>query len=222
MNLRRQMLISAALMGAAAALQVPGLIRDVQRPAADFPWFSLIGAALILGAALGTLLHALWPVRGERPVRDWRASLPFYLLPTLALLLGGALLIDRVQAQRGDALSLNAFVQSAREVELRATSCASGAARSCTRVQANVDGPLMAELLQSAVTDAGGRIAGGTLPLTRQGDRVTGEAKITLRAGLRQVPFTLRYDGPVIVGRAAPLPDSALPLAQATLERAHD
>ncbi|MFC6802193.1 hypothetical protein ACFQDE_11080 [Deinococcus caeni] len=37
MNPRRQMLISAALMAAAGALQLPGLLRDVQRPAADFP-----------------------------------------------------------------------------------------------------------------------------------------------------------------------------------------
>lgn len=213
------MLISAALMGAAAALQVPGLIRDVQRPTADFPWAGLIGAALLLGAALGTLLHALWPVRGERPVRDWRASLPFYLLPTLALLLGGALLIDRELTRDVNLTAWTAFNRSARDLELIEALCP---VRGNRCVQANVDGPLMAELLQSAVMDAGGRIAGGTLPLTRQGDRVMGEAKITLRAGLRQVPFTLRYDGPVIVGRAAPLPDSALPMAQATLERADD
>jgi len=209
------MLISAALLGAAGAQQLPGLLRDVQRPAADFPWFSLIGAALILGAAIGTLLHALWPVRGERPVRDWQASLPFYLLPALALLLGGGLLIDRRQVQNSEVLSLQAFDGMAlgmRPCEVGKKWC----------FESSVDGPLMAELLQSAVMDAGGRVAGGALPLTRQGDRVMGEARVTLRAGLRQVPFTLRYDGPVIVGRAAPLPDAALPLAQATLERADD
>lgn len=213
------MLISAALMAAAGALQLPGLLRDVQRPAADFPWFSLIGAALILGAAIGTLLHALWPVRGGRPVRDWRASLPFHLLPTLSLLLGGGLLIDRWQVQNSDQLTRTAFDRAVRDVELRPVPCPRAGAQ-C--VGANVDAPLLAELLQSAVTAAGGRVEVGTFSQTRQGDRIQGEARVTLRAGLRQVPFTLRYDGPVIVGRAAPLPDAALPLAQATLERADD
>ncbi len=213
------MLISAALMGAAGVLQLPGLLRDVQRPAADFPWYSLISAALILGAALGTLLHALWPVRGERPVRDWRASLPFYLLPTLALLLGGALLIDRELTRDVNLTAWTAFDRSARDLELIMVACQ---VRSDRCVQANVDGPLMADLLHEAVTAAGGRVVGGALPLTRQGDRVVGEARVTLRAGLRQVPFTLRYEGPVIVDRAAPLPDAALPFAQATLERADD
>ncbi|AKH16957.1 hypothetical protein SY84_07670 [Deinococcus soli (ex Cha et al. 2016)] len=213
------MLISAALMSAAGALQLPALLRDVQRPAADFPWPSLISVALMLGAALGTLLHALWPLRGEVPVRDWRTSLPFYLLPTLGLLLGGALLIDRELTRDVDLTAQTAFDRSARDLELIMVPCP---VRGNRCVQANVDGPLMAELLQSAVTAAGGRIKGGALPLTRQGDRVMGEARVTLRAGLRQVPFTLRYDGPVIVGRAAPLPDAALPLAQASLERADD
>ena len=213
------MLISAALMAAAGALQLPGLLRDVQRPAADFPWLSLIGAALLLGAAIGTLLHALWPVRGERPVRDWRASLPFYLLPTLALLLGGGLLIDRWQVQNSDQLTRTAFAQAVRDVELRPVPCPRAGAQ-C--VGANVDAPLLAELLQSAVMDAGGRVAGGALPLARQGDRVMGEARVTLRAGLRQVPFTLRYEGPVVVNRTSPLPDTPLPPAQATLERIHD
>lgn len=222
MNLRRQLLISAALMSAAGALQVPSLILSVQRPAADFPWSGLISAALMLGAAFGTLLHALWPTRGEVPVRDWRASLPFYLLPTLTLLLGGALLIDRWQVQRSDSLSLNAFLQSARDVQMRAQSCPSGSGGSCLQVQADVDGPLMAELLQAAVRAAGGHVEGGPLPLTRQGNRVVGETRVTLRAGLRQVPFTLRYDGPVIVNRPAPLPAGTLAPAQATLERAHD
>ena len=49
-----------------------------------------------------------------------------------------------------------------------------------------------------------------------------GSPRVTLRAGLHQVPFTLRYDGPVIVNRPAPLPDGTLAPAQATLERAHD
>ncbi|GAA5438832.1 hypothetical protein Dcae01_00325 [Deinococcus caeni] len=220
MNPRRQMLISAALMAAAGALQLPGLLRDVQRPAADFPWLSLIGAALILGAAIGTLLHALWPVRGGRPVRDWRASLPFYLLPTLALLLGGGLLIDRRQVQNSEALTQTAFADAVRDVNLLMGSCpADEQLKWC--VARAVDGPLMAELLQSAVMDAGGRVA-GALPLTRQGDRVMGEARVTLRAGLRQVPFTLRYEGPVVVNRTSPLPDTPLPPAQATLERIHD
>ncbi|ALW89977.1 hypothetical protein [Deinococcus actinosclerus] len=219
MNPRRQMLISAALLGAAGALQLPGLLRGVQRSAADFPWPGLISAALILGAALGTLLHALWPLRGERPVRDWRASLPFYLLPTLALLLGGALLIDRELTRDVNLTARTAFDRSARDLELTMMACP---VRGDRCVQANVDGPLMADLLHEAVTAAGGRVEGGVLPLTRQGDRVVGEARVTLRAGLRQVPFTLRYEGPVIVGRAAPLPDAALPLAQATLERADD
>lgn len=213
------MLISAALMAAAGALQLPGLLRDVQRPAADFPWLSLIGAALILGAAIGTLLHALWPVRGEQPVRDWRASLPFYLLPTLALLLGGGLLIDRWQVQNSDQLTRTAFARAVRDVELRPVPCPRTGAQ-C--VGANVDAPLLAELLQSAVMDAGGRVAGGALPLARQGDRVMGEARVTLRAGLRQVPFTLRYEGPVVVNRTSPLPDTPLPPAQATLERIHE
>lgn len=197
------MLISAALLGAAGALQLPGLLRGVQRSAADFPWPGLISAALILGAALGTLLHALWPLRGERPVRDWRASLPFYLLPTLALLLGGALLIDRELTRDVNLTARTAFDRSARDLELTMMACP---VRGDRCVQANVDGPLMADLLHEAVTAAGGRV----------------EARVTLRAGLRQVPFTLRYEGPVIVGRAAPLPDAALPLAQATLERADD
>lgn len=213
------MLISAALMSAAGALQLPALLRDVQRPAADFPWPSLISVALMLGAALGTLLHALWPVRGERPVRDWRASLPFYLLPTLALLLGGTFLIDRELTRDVNLTAWMTFDRSARDLELIEALCP---VRGNRCVQANVDGPLMADLLRSAVTAVGGRVVGGDLPLTRRGDRVEGEARVTLRAGLRQVPFILRYDGPVIVNRPAPLPDGTLVPAQASLERADD
>ncbi|MFC6802194.1 hypothetical protein ACFQDE_11085 [Deinococcus caeni] len=159
-------------------------------------------------------------MRGGRPVRDWRASLPFYLLPTLALLLGGGLLIDRRQVQNSEALTQTAFADAVRDVNLLMGSCpADEQLKWC--VARAVDGPLMAELLQSAVMDAGGRVA-GALPLTRQGDRVMGEARVTLRAGLRQVPFTLRYEGPVVVNRTSPLPDTPLPPAQATLERIHD
>ncbi|GGR96757.1 hypothetical protein [Deinococcus sedimenti] len=219
MTLSRHLLTTAALLGLGAAVQTRSLLVDVQRADAGFPWLNLISVALSWGAVTGVLLHALWPVRGERPVRDWRASLPFYLLPTLALLLGGTFLIDRELTRDVNLTAWTAFNRSARDLELIEALCP---VRGNRCVQANVDGPLMAELLQSAVTAAGGRVAGGTLSLTRQGDRVMGEAKITLRAGLRQVPFTLRYDGPVIVGRAAPLPDAALPLAQATLERADD
>ena len=221
MNVRRQLLISAALMAAAGALQLPGLLRDVQRPAADFPWAGLIGVALPLGAAIGTLLHALWPLRGELPVRDWRASLPFYLLPTLALLLCGGLLIDRRQVQNSEALTQTAFADAVRDVNLLMGSCpADEQLKWC--VGGAVDGPLMAELLQSAVTAAGGRVEVGTFSQTRQGDHIQGETRVTLRAGLRQVPFTLRYEGPVVVNRTSPLPDTPLPPAQATLERIHD
>lgn len=216
MTLQRQLLLGAALLAVSAAFQTWSfLLRlQVQARSGDMETGLLVSAATLVflwGGVIGTVLHALWPRYGQLPVRDWRASLPFYLIPTAVLALpAGAMLGSELHREEGAVVASRAFLSAADDRGVMPALCrdlpASGGSPEGHCLAAPTDGRLLVQLLQSALHASGGQLVGlAALPQERQGNLIQGRARVYLRAGMRRVPFTLEYRGLQYTSRVGPL-----------------